>query len=500
MASSYDACIQDLASILGYSNTDAFAQLCKLSGVTVDDKVTELREALVDLELQQAVSDLIQQEANTAYQVNLGEQCVCPIEKELNEHDELKGLHKADEQSRLQEIEFENWCLDNNADPKSAHQGHFKAFLAQKDFPAWFEYDPREYPGLNALAAYMSLQEVKRGEYYFALPPSGQEYARHMLDKTYARTRNAGRFEVGKLIGGRWSIISAMAEVEGSFNCGIYLVKDEHDKSGERNGIMKLLPTEALDPQYARREIDVQAQLKHHNIVELRDADKGNHRHDTPFMVTEFCDKKTLGDIVRLYRDNGQWLPELFIWQVLISLARAVQYCHKGPTSGKSWDSITHRDVILHNIFIHSSGRELRDRYPYTIKLGDWGCGVAQSEWTRHNLKVRDLPCVDLSYDPPETALPTEATDIYQIGVVLLCLSRLEERPSRSFAQMSYAHDANLPGYSKVLCNVIFRLISPIAGERPSSGDLVYIAYHHQAKLRAGGLLPHTELLLDVQL
>jgi hypothetical protein len=305
MAASYDACIQDLASILGSSNTDAFAQLCKLSSVTVDDKVTELREALVDLELQQAVSDLIQQEANTAYQMMLGEQDIYPAEKELNDQDELKRLHKADEQSRLQKIEFENWCLDNNVDPKSAHQGHFEAFPAQKDFPARFEYDPREYPGLNALATYMSVQEVKRGEYYSALPPSGQEYACHMLDKTYARTRNTSRFEVGKLIGGRWSIISAMAGVEGSFNCGIYLVKDRHDKSGERNGIMKLLTTGALDPQYARREIDVQAQLKHYNIVELRDADRGNHRHDTPFMVTEFCDKKTLGDMLRLYRDNG---------------------------------------------------------------------------------------------------------------------------------------------------------------------------------------------------
>jgi serine/threonine protein kinase len=156
--------------------------------------------------------------------------------------------------------------------------------------------------------------------------------------------------------------------------------------------------------------------------------------------------------------------------------------------------------VILHNIFIQSSGCELRDRYPYTIKLGDWGCGVAQSEWTQHNFKVRDLPCVDLSYDPPETASLTEATDVYQIGVVLLCLSRLEERPSRSFAQMSYAHDTNLPGYSKVLYDVIFRLISPIAGERPSPVDPAYFALHHQAKLRASGLLPHIKLLLDVQL
>jgi len=506
MVPSYDSSIQNLASILGYSNTNAFAHLCKLSGVTVVDRVTELQEALVDLELQQAVSDLIQQEAATACQMELDDQYVyptemkLPTEKELNEQDELTRLQKAEVQLRLQEIEFENWCLANNADPHSAHQGHHEAFLAQKDFPAWFEYDPREYPGLNALAAYMSLLEVRRGEYYSSLTPGVQQYARHMLDKSYARARNAGRFEVGHLIGGRWNIISAMAGVEGSFNCGIYLVKDEHDQSSERKAIMKLLPTEALDPQYARREIDVQAQLKHHNIVELYDADKGNHRHDTPFMVTEFCDKKTLGDMVRQYKDIGHWLPELFIWQVLISLARAVQYCHKGPTSGKPWDSISHRDVILHNIFVQSSGRELRGRYPYTIKLGDWGCGVTQSEWNQHNLEVRDLPCVDLSYDPPETALPTEATDIYQIGVVLLCLSRLEERPSRSFAQKSYKHGITLQGYSDALHDTILRLINPTAEKRPSPSALIDHALHHQAKLRASGLLPHTELLVDGQI
>lgn len=96
--------------------------------------------------------------------------------------------------------------------------------------------------------------------------------------------------------------------------------------------------------------------------------------------------------------------------------------------------------------------------------------------------------------------MPTEATDIYQIGVVLLCLSRLEERPSRSFAQKSYEHGINLQGYFDALRDTIIRLINPTAGKRPSASALIDHALHHQEKLRASGLLPHTQLLVDGQI
>jgi serine/threonine protein kinase len=109
---------------------------------------------------------------------------------------------------------------------------------------------------------------------------------------------------------------------------------------------------------------------------------------------------------------------------------------------------------------------------------------------------VHDLPCVDPCYNPPETALPTEAVDIYQIGVVLSCLCRLEEQPSHDSILAYEQQDPDSAYYSADLRELISTLLNPIAGERPSPSDLIKSALVSRGTLRAKGLLPHTELLI----
>lgn len=134
-----------------------------------------------------------------------------------------------------------------------------------------------------------------------------------------------------------------------------------------------------------------------------------DHHHDATWIVAEYCDKGTLAHLVPRYKASQRPIPDLFAWQVLQSLARAVHYCHHGPSShdGSStpepWDEITHREIILGNIFLKTSGENNNQwEYPITVKLGDWGCAIFQSEWMNREMEFTDLAYISDAYELPD--------------------------------------------------------------------------------------------------
>jgi serine/threonine protein kinase len=248
------------------------------------------------------------------------------------------------------------------------------------------DIDPPDFPGLNHFSAYINFhEEIVYGRHYEALPKCYQEQAREMMNAKFAHDRMAGIFEIGQAVGDCCTITSKLADAEGSFNRGIYIVEGKQDK-----GILELLPTFAMDPGYAEREIGILARLDHRNIVALHDNHIPADCHETPWIITDFCEKGTLKDLVTFTQGQEQLIPELFAWQIFESLVQAVVYCHNGD-SPFAWDEITHRDIILSNIFIQTDkrkGSQNSYEYPLTVKLGDWGCTTTNSEWSSGNLDV----------------------------------------------------------------------------------------------------------------
>jgi serine/threonine protein kinase len=324
--------------------------------------------------------------------------------------------------------DYREYCAANGLEVYG-DRGQPTHHLHQRTFDTW-DIDPPDFPGLNHFSAYINFhEEIVYGRHYEALPKRHQEQAREMLNAKFAHDRMAGKFEIGQPVGNCYTITSKLADAEGSFNRGIFIVEDKRDKG---KGILKLLPSSAMNHGYAEREIGILARLDHKNIVALHGSHIPTDCHETPWIITDFCEKGTLKDMVLSHKAKKQLIPELFAWQIFESLVQAVVYCRNGD-SPFAWDEITHRDIILSNIFIKTDklkGSHKSYEYPLTVKLGDWGCAITSSEWSSGNLDVWELPLVEARYAPAEEAVPEEATDVYQIGVVMWCLFCLKTTPA----------------------------------------------------------------------
>jgi serine/threonine protein kinase len=403
----------------------------------------------------------------------------------------ISQMEEEAEQKGEARIEFEAWCKAKGFDPDKPRSGYLEDFILQKQLQTW-DIDPPEYPGLNHAASICLFKDYYEDRHFRDLSRHNQESLHEWLNKKYAQQHMGDRFEIGKIIGGRWKIISSLSGATGFFNRGIFVVKDETNHTSNQKAIMKLLPTEAMQKGYARREIMILASLKHANILQLYDSHIPDHIHETAWMVTEFCEHKTLKDLVASYEARNQMVPELFVWQVFESLARAIQYCHHGRPSCEVWDKVSHRDITAFNVFIKSTSTRQADEYPYSIKVGDFGCAITDSEWTNKdlNMTLYDLPLIDCMYEAPEGTAPSESADVYQIGVIMWCFFCLASTPDAELSTL--ASQKCRPGhrrYSKELRDLIIACLDVKSEKRPSASTLAKTLRAKRRVLLADGTM-----------
>ncbi|KAG9195705.1 NIMA-related kinase 2 [Alternaria panax] len=305
------------------------------------------------------------------------------------------------------------------------------------------EGDPADAPGL---ASFIRLLSNNRPETW----DDPMENAKRLLIRRKNKEYTKDAFAVGKTIGGRWVIMSELNGVKGSCNQGILFVLD---RISGLECIMKLLTSEAMDPGCPGREIDIVRRLSHPNIVSFYDAHLSctiTERFATPYLVTEYCNKGTLLRAIKRSNQAGDLIPERFVWQVFEALVSAVKYLHHGPDNARpsKWDAISHRDIIPSNIFCTLDESVSTGDYPISIKLADFGCAISDSEMAAHPIPIEDLPLVSGKYIPPEDAQPTEATDMYQVGLVLSLMYCMTDDPSEDISDVGYLYQNHLPGYT----------------------------------------------------
>jgi len=185
----------------------------------------------------------------------------------------------------------------------------------------------------------------------------------------------------------------------------VYLAQDTRLK---RKVALKLLPYSfSEDPERIRRfqqEALAVSALNHPNIITIHEIGEADGFH---FLVTEFVDGETLGDIIACGRND---LPRVV--KIILQVTEALTAAHDA--------GIVHRDIKPENIMVR------RDGYVKVLdfglaKLSEESLGGAESR----ALKVTTTPGILLGtckYMSPEQARGHKVdsrTDLFSLGVVL---------------------------------------------------------------------------------
>ncbi|OAL75016.1 AUR protein kinase [Trichophyton violaceum] len=193
-----------------------------------------------------------------------------------------------------------------------------------------------------------------------------------------------GMFEIGKPLGkGKFGRVYLARERSTGFVCALKVL---HKSELVHGHVEKQL----------RREIEIQSNLRHPNILRLY-----GHFHDSKrvFLILEFAGK---GELYKHLRKENRF-PEWKAAQYIAQMAAALKYLHK--------KHVMHRDIKPENILVGIHGE---------IKISDFGWSVHAPNNRRQTM------CGTLDYLPPEMLKPgngdkwyDEKVDLWSLGVLI---------------------------------------------------------------------------------
>ncbi|KAI1423991.1 kinase-like domain-containing protein [Xylaria sp. FL1777] len=203
------------------------------------------------------------------------------------------------------------------------------------------------------------------------------------IERPIEKSLHLGMFEIGKGLG------------KGKFG-RVYLARDRtHGYICALKVLHKSELQQARIKSQVRREIEIQSNLRHPNILKLY-----NHFHDSKriFLVLEFAGQ---GELYKHLRKAGRFSePEAA--KYIAQMAEALAYLHR--------KHVIHRDIKPENILVGMHGE---------IKISDFG-------WSVHAPSNRRTTyCGTLDYLPPEMISPKTSDNAYDEKVDLWALGVL---------------------------------------------------------------------------
>ncbi|KAG9246962.1 threonine protein kinase [Calycina marina] len=192
-----------------------------------------------------------------------------------------------------------------------------------------------------------------------------------------------GMFEIGRPLGkGKFGRVYLARERSSGFVCALKVLMKNEIQQGK------------VEKQ-VRREIEIQSNLRHPNVLQLY-----GHFHDSSriFLILEFAGK---GELYKHLRKENRF-PEWKAAQYIAQMAAALKYLHK--------KHVMHRDIKPENILVGIHGE---------LKISDFGWSVHAPNNRRNTM------CGTLDYLPPEMIKPgaqdnyyTEKVDLWSLGVL----------------------------------------------------------------------------------
>ncbi|RDW65373.1 putative protein kinase Eg22 [Coleophoma crateriformis] len=192
-----------------------------------------------------------------------------------------------------------------------------------------------------------------------------------------------GMFEIGRPLGkGKFGRVYLARERSSGFVCALKVLHKNEIQQGK------------VEKQ-VRREIEIQSNLRHPNVLQLY-----GHFHDSKriFLILEFAGK---GELYKHLRRENRF-PEWKAAQYVAQMAAALKYLHK--------KHVMHRDIKPENILVGIHGE---------LKISDFGWSVHAPNNRRNTM------CGTLDYLPPEMIKPgsqdnyyNEKVDLWSLGVL----------------------------------------------------------------------------------
>ncbi|RMZ86757.1 hypothetical protein DV736_g6013, partial [Chaetothyriales sp. CBS 134916] len=192
-----------------------------------------------------------------------------------------------------------------------------------------------------------------------------------------------GMFEIGKPLGkGKFGRVYLARERSSGFVCALKVLHKSELQQGK------------VEKQ-VRREVEIQSNLRHPNILRLY-----GHFHDSKriFLILEFAGK---GELYKHLRKEHRF-PEWKAAQYIAQMAAALKYLHL--------KHVMHRDIKPENILVGIHGE---------VKISDFGWSVHAPNNRRQTM------CGTLDYLPPEMLNPgstdnfyNEKVDLWSLGVL----------------------------------------------------------------------------------
>ncbi|ORY59097.1 kinase-like domain-containing protein [Pseudomassariella vexata] len=192
-----------------------------------------------------------------------------------------------------------------------------------------------------------------------------------------------GMFEIGRPMGkGKFGRVYLARERSNGFICALKVLHKNEIQQGR------------VEKQ-VRREIEIQSNLRHPNILQLY-----GHFHDSKriFLILEFAAK---GELYKHLRRENRF-PEWKASQYIAQMASALRYLHR--------KHVIHRDIKPENILMGIHGE---------IKISDFGWSVHAPNSRRKTM------CGTLDYLPPEMIKPGSSDNFYNEKVDLWALGVL---------------------------------------------------------------------------
>jgi serine/threonine protein kinase len=186
-------------------------------------------------------------------------------------------------------------------------------------------------------------------------------------------------FEIGRPLGqGKFGRVYLAREVQSKYIVAIKVM----NKAQIQEGDMEI---------QLRREIEVQSQMRHPNILRLFGYFADQTRI---YLIVEYAPRGTL---FKLLQDTGRF-DQVTAARFICQMADAIAHCHA--------KHIIHRDLKPENILVGLNGE---------LKLADFG-------WSVHSASRRTTVCGTLDYLPPEMVTGQEhdaSVDVWGLGVLL---------------------------------------------------------------------------------